>query len=403
MSNKMEEIVGLYKQYVMPTYSQTLALEKAKGSKVWDMNGKVYLDFTSGISVVNVGHCNPYVVKAIQEQALKLIHVSNLFYNENQAYLAERLSELSLGGKCFFCNSGAEANEAQIKLARLWGNPKGKYEIICMKNSFHGRTLATAAATGQIKVQKGFEPMPEGFCYADFNDLDSVKAQINENTVAILLEAVQGEGGVVPADEKFFKGIRKLCDENDLLMLCDEVQCGMGRTGYYFAFEHYEADPDCFSIAKALGNGYPIGAIVSGPKLADVFHPGNHASTFGGTPLACAAALAVLDVLEDEALVDRASAKGSEFMESLKKFVGKYEHVKEVRGRGLMIGLVLDTDAKPFVAKLMESGLLTIATAEKVVRILPPLTTKDDEYEEALEIIETCLAEWHNMPLPSEE
>jgi len=402
MSNKSETVVNLYKQYVMPTYAQTLVLDKGRGSKVWDIDGKMYMDFAAGISVVNVGYSHPKVVKAVQDQVAKLVHVSNLYFNQNQALLAERLSALSLGGKCFFCNSGAEANEAQIKLARLWGNPKGKYEIICMKNSFHGRTLATAAATGQIKVQKGFEPMPEGFCYADFNDLESVKAQVNENTVAVLLEAVQGEGGVIPASDDFFKGVRKLCDENDLLMLCDEVQCGMGRTGYYFAFEHYEADPDCFSLAKALGNGYPIGAIVSSPKLADVFQPGKHASTFGGTPLACAAALAVLDVLEDENLVERAAAKGTEFMDALKEYVGKFEHVKEVRGRGLMIGMVLDTDAKPLAEKLRESGLLVIPTAEKVVRFLPPLTTKDEEYEEALEILDECLAEWHGMPAPAE-
>lgn len=397
MSTKRDAVTKLYQQYVMSTYAQTLVLDKGRGTKVWDIDGKVYLDFASGIAVLNVGYSHPRVVKAVQDQAARLMHVSNLYFNENQALLAERLSSIAMGGRCFFANSGAEANEGMIKLARLWGNPKGKYEVICMKNSFHGRTLATAAATGQIKVQKGFEPMPEGFCYADYNNLASVKEQINESTVAVLVEAVQGEGGVIPADDAFMKGLRKLCDESELLMLCDEVQCGMGRTGQWFAFEHYGVQPDCASLAKALGSGFPIGAIVSGPKLSEIFKPGKHASTFGGNPLACAAALATLDVIEEEELVARASDKGAEFMELLGGFADVYEHVKGVRGRGLMVGLVLDTDPKPLAEKLMEAGLLAIPTGDTVLRFLPPLNAKDEEYEEALEILDDCLADWHGM------
>lgn len=397
MMEKSEEIIELYNKYVMPTYAQSLVLVRGNGTKVCDVDGKEYLDFLAGISVLNVGYSHPKVVKAVQEQVAKLTHVSNLYYNENQAMLAKKLSELALHGKCFFCNSGAEANEAMIKLARLWGNKKGKYEIICMKNSFHGRTLATAAATGQSKIQKGFEPMPEGFCHADYNDIESVQALVNDKTVAVLLEAVQGEGGIIPAENEFTKGVRELCDEKELLMLCDEVQCGMGRTGNWFGFQAYGVEPDAFSLAKALGSGYPIGAVVSSPKLADVFHPGNHASTFGGTPLACAAALATLEVIEKEGLVDRARLAGNEFKKALTAFVDKYEHVETVRGKGLMLGLVLDQPAKPLVEKMMEKGLLTLATAEKVVRFLPPLNVKDDEIEKAIEIVNGCLEKWHEQ------
>ncbi|MCE9615320.1 MAG: aspartate aminotransferase family protein [Lentisphaerae bacterium] len=391
--NKSEEIAARFNRFVMPTYSPSLTLARGKGTRVWDADGKVYLDFAAGISVVNVGHCHPRIVEAIQRQCAELMHVSNLYYTDNQAKLAERLSRLGLGGKCFFGNSGAEANEALIKLARLWGHDQGKYEIVTMTNSFHGRTLATAAATGQIKVQKGFEPMPEGFSYAEYNNLESVSMQVGEKTVGVLLEAVQGEGGVVPADDAFFKGVRALCDERGLLMLCDEVQCGMGRTGHWFGYQGYGVQPDACSLAKGLGSGFPIGAIVSNTKLADVFQPGRHASTFGGTPLACAAALATLDVIEEEGLVRRAGEKGAEFRAQLSAFVGKYAHVTEVRGSGLMIGLVLDQPVQGLVERLREMGLLTLATAGNVVRMLPPLNAKDNELDEAVEIIEEALEE----------
>jgi len=395
--SKGEETIELYGKYVMPTYAQDLVLVKGKGTKVWDADGKVYLDFLAGISVLNVGHSHPTVVEAIRHQCGLLTHVSNLYYTENQPKLAEKLSSLSLGGKVFFCNSGAEANEGLIKLARLWGHEKGKHEVVCMKNSFHGRTLATAAATGQDKVKKGFDPMPEGFCHADCNDIASVESVITDKTVAVLVEAVQGEGGIVIAEDEFMQGLRELCNQKDILMLCDEVQCGMGRTGKWFGFQASGVEPDAFSIAKALGSGYPIGALVSGPKLADVFHPGNHASTFGGTPLACAAALATIDVMEGEGLVQRAKQSGKVFMKGLEAFVEKYEHVVEVRGRGLMIGMVLDQPAKALVDMMTEVGLLSLATAENVVRFLPPLNVKDGEIEEALDIIDDSLAELHGV------
>jgi predicted acetylornithine/succinylornithine family transaminase len=395
--SQSESIAGVFNKHVMPTYAPGLTLVKGQGARVWDADGKVYLDFTSGISVLNVGHCNPRVVEAIRKQSEKLMHVSNLFYTENQALLAERLTGLALGGKAFFCNSGAEANEGLFKLARLWGHAEGRHEIICMQNSFHGRTLATAAATGQEKVKKGFDPLPEGFVHATFNDLDSVKALVNEKTVAIHLEPILGEGGVVPADEAFIKGVRELCDSKNLLMLCDEVQCGMGRTGNWFGFQGYDVTPDAIALAKALGNGFPIGAILSGERLADVFQPGNHASTFGGTPLACAAALATIDVIEGERLGPRAAVKGEEFKGKLLEFVERYEHVTDVRGAGLMLGIVLDGPAQPLVDLLTDMGLLTIATAQNVVRLLPPLNTRDDELDEAFDMIEDCLDEWHGL------
>jgi predicted acetylornithine/succinylornithine family transaminase len=395
--SKTDEIAETFNAHVMPTYAPTRALVRGKGSKVWDAEGNVYLDFIAGIAVLNVGHCHPHVVEAIRTQAGELMHVSNLYYTEKQALVAEKLAGHSLKGKCFFANSGAEANEGLIKLARLWGSEKGKYEVITMTNSFHGRTLATAAATGQDKIKKGFEPMPEGFAHAEFNNLDSVKELINEKTVAVLIEALQGEGGIVPADPAFVEGVRALCDEHDILMLCDEVQCGMGRTGHWFGFQAYDVEPDAFSTAKALGNGFPIGAVVSGPKLADVFQPGKHASTFGGTPLACAAALATIEVIEDEGLVEKAAESGAKLRAGLEAMVEKYEHAIDVRGKGMMLGLVLDRPAGELVGRMAEEGLLALATAEVVVRFLPPLNAKDSEIEEALDILDDCLAEMHGV------
>ena len=342
--------------------------------------------------MLNIGHSHPAVVDAIRQQAGLLMHVSNLYYTENQGRLAQALAGLALGGKCFFCNSGAEANEALIKLARIWGHAKNRFEIITMKNSFHGRTLATLTATGQDKVQQGFDPLPSGFVHAKFNDLESVKNAITARTAAILVEAIQGEGGIIPATAEFMQGLRALCDEKDLLLLCDEIQCGMGRTGKWFAFQHFNIEPDAFSMAKALGSGFPIGAIVTNTKLADVFQPGMHATTFGGTPLACAAALATVQVIEQENLLQHASDLGARFKKGLQALVEKYpKHLAEVRGLGLMLGLVLTSSAKPLEDNLMEMGLITLATAKQVLRFLPPLTVKPNEVDEALDmIIDTC-------------
>lgn len=394
--SKSSDIAALFDQYVMPTYAPSATLVRARGCKVWNADGMVYLDFTAGIAVQNVGHSHPKVVAAIQEQAAALTHVSNLFYTVNQALLAQRLSGIGLGGKCFFANSGAEANEAMIKLARLWGSEKGKYEVICMQGSFHGRTLGTIAATGQSKVQKGFDPLPLGFVHAAYNDLDSVKALINERTVGIMLEAVQGEGGVVPATPEFMQGVRELCDSHELLMMCDEVQCGMGRTGHWFAFQGYDVTPDLCSSAKALGSGVPIGAVMATPELSDVLTVGKHASTFGGNPLACAAALATLDVIEEEKLLDHAKQAGQLLRDGLAGFVEKYEQVLEVRGAGMMLGMVVECPAADVVEKVRAMGLLILSAGPNVVRFLPPLNVTNDELEEALDMVDDALDELFN-------
>jgi predicted acetylornithine/succinylornithine family transaminase len=394
--SKSADIAALFNQYVMHTYSPSVTLTSGHGCKVRDADGKTYLDFTAGIAVLNVGHTHAKVVKTVQDQAAALIHSSNLFYTPNQALLAQRLSKLSLGGKCFFCNSGAEANEAMVKLARLWGHETGKYEVITMRNSFHGRTLAMCAATGQSKVQKGFDPLPLGFAHAAFNDLESVRGLVNARTVAVMVEAVQGEGGVIPATPEFMTGVRKLCDEKGLLMLCDDIQCGMGRTGHWFGWQKYGIKPDAFTLAKSLAGGVPMGALIAAPNLSDVFHPGNHASTFGGNPLACATALAVIDVIDEEGLVKRAGEAGVLFREGLQALVDKYEKVIEVRGEGLMIGLVVEGPAKDIVTACREMGLLCCVAGENVVRFLPPLNVKDDELEEALEMVGDALEQVYN-------
>ena len=395
-NSKSELIIQKFDQFVIPSYARRgIVLVRGSGTKVWDAEGKVYLDFLSGISVLNIGHSHPAVASAIQEQAKKLIHVSNLYYNENQGKLAEALSEVSLHGKCFFCNSGAEANEALIKLARLWGQAQNRYEIITMRNSFHGRTLATLAATGQPKIQDGFSPLPTGFTYANFNDLDSVRTAISKKTVAILVEAIQGEGGIIPAKPDFMNGLAALCDEHGMLLLCDEVQCGMGRTGYWFGFQSYDIEPDAFSVAKALGSGYPIGALVTNAKLADVLQKGKHASTFGGSPLACAAALAIIKVIKQEHLLRNADMIGAYFKQGVQKLIDKYQHLCGVRGKGLMLALVHDQSPKLLETKLMDMGLLSLTTAENALRFLPPLNVTSEEVDQALKIIDNACAQCH--------
>ena len=381
----------LFNQYVMPTYAPGLTLVRGAGVSVWDDTGKEYLDFMAGIAVCNTGHCHPAVVDAIRKQAGILMHCSNLFHNELQPRLAQKLSGLALGGKVFFCNSGAEANECLFKLARKWGSAAGKFEIITMKNSFHGRTLATMTATGQTKYQKGFEPLMPGFAYAEFNNLESVKAAITPATVAVLCEAVQGEGGIVPATPEFMAGLRALCDEKKLLLFFDEVQAGIGRTGKWFGFQNYNIRPDGFSMAKALGGGFPIGAAAVTPELSDVFQPGNHASTFGGTPLACAAALATLETIEKARLLDNAVNMGSLFMDGLRKLAQKHACIQAVRGVGLMVGAVLNIPAKPVEAKLRENGLLCIATGDHVLRFVPPLVVSAAQIDQALAILDRSL------------
>ena len=388
MSNKTQEILEVYQSSVMPTYTPSIVFANGRGVTVRDVDNRPFYDFTAGIGVQSVGYSHPKVVKAIQDQAAAFTHCSNLYANEPATRLAAKLVALSgLGGKVFFANSGAEANEAAIKLARKWGSENGgRYEIITFRQGFHGRTLATVTATAQGWCQDGYDPLPTGFAYADFNDLESVKAQINEKTVAIMLEPIQGEGGVTPATDEFMKGVRALCDEKNLLMICDEVQCGMGRTGTWFAWQGYDVKPDLFTLAKALAGGLPMGALVANAKCADVFTPGSHASTFGGNPVAAAAANAVIAVIEEERLLQRATEVGTLIRETLQAEVDKYDQLLEVRGKGMMLGLVVDGDPKEVVEALKAQGILALTAGSNVVRFLPPLVLKEEDVEEAADM-----------------
>ena len=393
-----EQVHALHQRYHTPNYSPSLLFVKGRGAHLWDADGKRYLDFVSGIAVTALGHCHPRLVKAIARQAKQLMHVSNLYYNDQAAFLAETISELSLGGKVFFCNSGAEANEGLIKLARKWGNANGdRFEVITMRNSFHGRTLATLTATGQEKIQYGFQPLPEGFKYAEYNNIESVKAHITPRTSAVLLELVQAEGGVIPAQPEFVQALAALCNDRDLLLLVDEIQTGIGRTGRMFAYQHYGITPDAMSLAKGLGGGFPIGAVVAGPKLQDVFVAGSHGTTFGGQPLGCAAARAVLQVIHEQGLDSKAADLGGLFMTRLRKISEQYSFIKGVRGKGLLVGLVMDRPAKDFEKILTRRGLLTVCTAGNVIRMLPPLTVTAAQIDRAVAAVRAALVAEQGM------
>jgi acetylornithine/N-succinyldiaminopimelate aminotransferase len=393
-SQLKHDVVANHAQYHTPNYAPEMLFVRGEGSYLWDSEGKKYLDFVSGIAVTALGHCHPAMVAALKEQSEKLFHVSNLYYNEHSPFLAKELSEMTMGGKILFCNSGAEANEGLIKLARKWGADSGRFEIITMRNSFHGRTLATLTATGQEKIQKGFAPLPEGFVYADFNNLASVKARKGPATVAVMLELVQAEGGVVPVEKEFIEGLAAWCKENDLLLLIDEIQTGIGRTGRCFAYKHYNIQPDAISLAKGLGGGFPIGAIVTGEKLKDVFSPGSHGTTFGGQPLACAMARIVLKVFKQEKLCLHAWEMGNLLAEELAPVVAKYSFITALRGQGLLQGLVIAQPAKALEQLLTERGLLTVCTAGNVIRMLPPLNVSPDQIREAVQIIDDACAAW---------
>ena len=390
-----EELIGFHKDYVMQTYAGTtgLMLVRGEGSYVWDHNGKKYLDFTSGISVCNLGHCHPAVTKAIREQSAKLVHVSNIFMNEYQPRLAQKLVSHCFDGVAFFGNSGAEANEGLIKFARKWGSDKDKSEIIAMEDSFHGRTLATLAATGRSKYRKGFQPDMPGFKFVPFNDIEAVRNAIGTHTAAVMLEPVQGEGGIIPADTAYLKELRALCDEKNVLLMFDEVQCGMGRTGYFYAWQGYGVEPDALSMAKALGNGFPIGAFIVKRKYAEVLAPGTHGSTFGGTPLACAAACAVIDTIRNEKILANCQKQGHYIKEKLEALKGRFpDVVKDVRVKGLMIGAALDGNTSELLPELRKKGLLALSAGENVLRLLPPLTVTEKEIDQALELIEETIS-----------
>ncbi len=391
MSTESTDVLSLYQRYVLGTYSPSILLVRGEGTRVWDEENNCYLDFGAGISVCNLGHCHPRVVRAIQEQAARLLHVSNLFYNENQPILAEKIAEHSMEGRVFFCNSGAEANEGLIKFARRWGHQRGCTEIICMEGCFHGRTLATLAATGRPELLEGFQPNMSGFKHVPFNDLQAVKNAVSDQTAAVLIEPVQGEGGIRPADKRFMQKLRKFCDENNLLLMFDEVQCGMGRTGQFFAYQHYGIQPDALALAKSLGNGFPIGAFEVREKYADVLPPGSHATTFGGTPLACAAGIATFEVLEEEGLLENCRKLGDKLRQELKKLQQEGAPIKEVRGMGLMIGADLDVDVTKVMQEARKQQLLVLKAGSGTLRLLPPLTITRADVDQAMAVLRDVL------------
>ena len=388
-----ENITSMSNTYLMNTYGERVAsIVRGKGTKVWDLEGKEYLDLIAGIAVSTLGHCHPEVVDAIRKQAETLIHASNLYYTKPQAELAKKLVENSFADKVFFCNSGAEANEAAIKLSRKSGN--GKHEIITMEGSFHGRTIATLTATGQEKVKKGFAPFLPGFKHVPFNDLPAVEKVIGDETIAVMVEPVQGEGGDRVAGEEFITGLRRLCNDRNLLLILDEVQCGLGRTGKLFAYEHYGIEPDIMTLAKPVGGGLPLGVVLATERVSKVFNPGSHASTFGGNPVACSAGLATLEVILEEGLIEKAESLGKYLFGKLCEVKEKHKLVSDVRGKGLMLGIELNVPGKEIVAECALRGVLLNCTAERFIRFLPPLTVTEEEIDAGVRVLDEVLDEF---------
>lgn len=387
-----QEIIAQYDKFVIKTYTRTpVVIVKGKGLKVWDLDGNQYLDFFPGWAVSGLGHCHPTVVNAVRNYLKKIIHVPNNYYNMLQGKLAQRIVENSFEGKVFFCNSGAEANEAAIKLVRAYGNQKKKYEIITMDNSFHGRTLATITATGQAKYQKGFEPLPAGFKTVPFNDIKALENAINDTTAGIMLELIQGEGGINVAQEDCVSAIRKICIDKDIVLIFDEVQTGMGRTGKLFAFEHYGVEPDIMTLAKSLGGGLPIGAMVASKRFGEVLKSGMHASTFGGSPIACSAGLAVFEAIKKERLLSNTEKMGRYLVERLEELKEKKPVIKEIRGKGLMLGVELNTEGDRIVKDCFSKRLLINCAHGNVLRIMPGMIVTKKEIDHAIGILEEVI------------
>jgi len=382
------------KENYLPTFNRfPIAFIKGKGSRLWDANGKEYIDLLAGIAVNNVGHCHPKVVKAIQEQAAQLMHISNFFVSPQQVALSELLVKISGLDRVFLTNSGAESVEGAIKIARKYGHKHGKGgKIISMQNSFHGRTLATIA-TGQEKYQQGFGPIPTGFVQVPFNDFAAVEAAIDDNTAAVIVEPIQGEGGVVPAEKAYLEGLRKLCDEKGVLLIFDEIQCGIGRTGSWFAKDHFGVQPDIMTLAKGLGGGAPIGALLCNEKVANAIEYGDHGTTFGGNPLVAASAIATIEVINEEKLCKRASETSEWLRGKLNELIEKHDELESVRGLGLMLGVKMKSEAKPYVMRLLEEGIVANATAINILRLVPALNISRDELNIFLEKLDEILTE----------
>jgi len=383
-------------QVLAATYSRMpVVFEKGAGATLWDTEGRTYTDFLAGIAVCGLGHAHPAVQKALAEQAGKLLHVSNLFYTKPQTELGEWLTRNSFADRVFFCNSGAEANEAAIKLARKYffdKGQKGRYRIISMEQSFHGRTMGSLSATGQAKIRKGFEPVLDGFTFVPFNDLEALRAKLDETVCAVLLEPIQGEGGIVCPDPTYLPAVRRLCDQTGTLMILDEIQTGMGRTGKLFAYEHEGAVPDIMTLAKALGNGLPIGAMLAREAVAQAFGPGAHATTFGGTPIMAAGALAVVKTIEEENIVERAARIGDYFMERLQGLQRRHERIEDIRGRGLLLGIKLNEDGAPLVKACLARGFVVNCVQGDILRLAPPLIISTGEIDALIDCLDTILS-----------
>ncbi len=389
-----QEWINLSDRYIMSTYKRfPIVLTRGLGVHVWDSDGRCYLDLVAGIAVCALGHAHPAVVAAVKAQAENLFHVSNLYHIAPQILLARLLVENTPFDKVFFCNSGAEANEAAIKLARKYASEKmpGRYELITMQDSFHGRTLATVTATAQERFHVGFEPLPAGFRYVPYDDLPALEAAVTDRTCGVMVEPIQGESGVVIPSPGYLQGIRRICDEKGLLMIADEVQTGIGRTGTLFACEQEEVIPDIITAAKALGNGFPIGACLAKEKIAAAFVPGSHGSTFGGNPLACAAALATLQTILEEGIVDHCRKVGAYFLSRLEKIKEQHSQIKAVRGRGLILAVELTVPGAETVSKCMEKGMLINCTNGNVLRFVPPLIMTKQDVDKAVGILDGVL------------
>jgi predicted acetylornithine/succinylornithine family transaminase len=392
------EIAELGRKYMMPTYAPPeVAFVRGEGATLVDADGKEYLDFLAGIAVCGVGHSHPRLAEAICEQAQQIMHTSNLYFIGPQARLAEKLAEISFAERSFLCNSGAEANEAAIKLARKWAlqNLTAKQRtIITAEKSFHGRTLTTITATGQEKYQKSFVPLPPGFRYVPFGNIEALEGAVDDTVCAIMLEPIQGEGGINVPDERYLSGVRRLCDERGLLMILDEVQTGVGRTGEWFGYEHFGIEPDIMTLAKSLGGGFPVGACVAKGPVATVFEPGDHASTFGGNHLACTAALETLQIIEDEGLVENAAEKGGMLIEHFSVLAQEMDAIDHIRGKGLLLGLQLAKPvARDLAGQCFERGLVLNAIGTDVLRLAPPLMITEEHCDQAVETIAEVLGE----------
>jgi acetylornithine/N-succinyldiaminopimelate aminotransferase len=389
----MKEIIDMDKEYVMHTYGrQPIALVKGKGSVVWDVEGKSYIDCVAGIAVNNVGHANPIVAEAISNQAKKLIHISNLYYSEEQVTLAKLLAKISPHEKSFFCNSGAEANEGAIKLAR---KHTGKGEIIAMNNSFHGRTITTITATGQPKYQKGFGPLTPGFKHVDYNNVDEVENAIGPQTAAVLVEPIQGEGGVIIPSKDYLKNLKEICLDNEVLLIFDEVQTGFGRTGEMFASQTFGVTPDISTYAKAIAGGFPMGAVMASNEVADTFEPGDHAATFGGSPIACAAAKASINYILDNKLLQKSKENGLYFQEKLDIIKDNNNIVNDVRGKGLMIGMEISKGCGNLVDEVRDRGIIINCAAGNVLRFIPPLVITKVQIDAVINVLEEAIANFN--------